>query len=239
MSVELRPLAYQDVANILPKRSRDLVEEKVSKAKNNLQKFNEGTVEKNWFPLVIALGVAIVAGGVFLTLAAHQILPSGVNVISNLGIGGQISGYCVIGLGVIVAIIGAVKSYTTHRQNSTVTEGKDTYTSGVEGCHHNAEEAEVDNYFRYRLDMNELLILDNESRSEMTIYCLKWSEEDQMAHRLYERVPYEGSTSKEALENWGRGHPDLVEHSSCIDLDTLRQRTENFELVKYPNREVW
>ena len=41
-------------------------------------------------PLLITLGVILAVGGIFLTLAAHQILPQASNGISNLGVGGQI-----------------------------------------------------------------------------------------------------------------------------------------------------
>src|ERR1700733_2080530 len=62
-------------------------------------------------PLIIALGIITVLGGVFLTLAAYQIFPHSVNVISNLGIWREVIGYGTLGLGVIIVVAGAVKRY--------------------------------------------------------------------------------------------------------------------------------
>lgn len=57
----------------------------------------------------VAIGAILCVAGVFLTLAVHQVLPHGINAMSDLGIWGQIIGYGVLGIGMIVAIAGFVK----------------------------------------------------------------------------------------------------------------------------------
>lgn len=171
------------------------------------------------------MGVIVALGGIFLTLAAHQILPQGVNAISSLGVGGQVLGYCVIGLGALIAIIAAVKSHHVHKQNSQIAAYKD----GVEGAHNNAEVAEMDSYFPNRLKKDEYFIVDTASRSGITIYYREWNEEDKVAYPQYEVVSYAASSPQTAFEEWCRKHQTFVKGSSCIDLQTLRQRTEAFE----------
>src|ERR1700722_3735601 len=97
MSVQF--YAYQDVAALLPQRKKVVVDDKTSFQGDLLQKFNvnDGKAATNWFPILIALGAIVVLGGLFLTLAAHQILPHGINAISNLEMWGQIGSYCTIG----------------------------------------------------------------------------------------------------------------------------------------------
>jgi hypothetical protein len=225
MSVQFH--AYHEVAAVLPQKVKDIVESKTAKARVNLQSFNVngGKETKNWFPLIIALGVIIALGGVFLTLAAHQVLPQGVNAISNLGVGGQALGYCVIGLGVLIAIIGAVKSHHVHKQNSKIA----VYKDGVEGVHNNAEEAEMDSYFPNRLNKDEFFIVDIASRSEITIYYCEWDEKNKMAYPRYEVASYAASSLQTAFEEWCGKHQTFMAGASSIDLQTLRQRTEAFE----------
>ena len=177
---------------------------------------------------MVALGVIAALGGVFLTLAAHQILPQGINAISSLGVGGQVLGYGVIGLGVLIAMIGAVKSRHVHEQNSKLAAYKD----GVEGAHHNAEEAEMDAYFPYILQRDEFFIVDTALRSEMTIYYREWDEKKGLAYPRYAMVSYANSTPQTAFDEWCGKHQTFVQGASCIDLQTLRQRTEAFEEKK-------
>jgi len=47
----------------------------------------------------IALGIVAALGGIFLLLAAFNVLPHGINAISQLGLGGKVLGGVVIGLG--------------------------------------------------------------------------------------------------------------------------------------------
>lgn len=60
-------------------------------------------------PCMVAIGIILALGATFLTLAAHQILPHGVNAISKLGLGGQLLGYTGLGLGVLTTLIGTMK----------------------------------------------------------------------------------------------------------------------------------
>ncbi len=70
----------------------------------------------NYWPIACAIGVIVCLGAAFLTMAAHQVLPQGINAISDLGILGQALGYAGLGIGAIVILIGSVKSYLHKRQ---------------------------------------------------------------------------------------------------------------------------
>jgi|GEM_PF-5786043 len=87
-----------------------------------------GVPTRNYWPIAVASGVILSLGGVLLILAAHQILPHGVNAISNLGIWGQVSGYCSLGVGVIIILIGAVQG---HLKNKMPVENRETISLGV------------------------------------------------------------------------------------------------------------
>lgn len=74
-----------------------------------------GIPARNYWPIAVAIGVIISLGGIFLILAAHQILPHGVNAIRTWGIWGQVSGYCSLGVGVIIILIGAVQGHLKNK----------------------------------------------------------------------------------------------------------------------------
>ena len=66
---------------------------------------NKGASQSNGATLTItALAVGISVAGVFLLLAALQVLPSGQNVISRLGVGGIVAGSIPMGVGIITLI---------------------------------------------------------------------------------------------------------------------------------------
>lgn len=80
-----------------------------------------GASERNYFDFAIPLvSVGIVATGIFITLAAFQVLPQGVNAISQLGALGQGLGYALMGGGVVVGVILlSVRYYLQGQQEST------------------------------------------------------------------------------------------------------------------------
>lgn len=61
----------------------------------------------------IATGMIGVLGGIFLLLAALQVLPHGVNAISELGVGGKVTGGAILGLGLLTAFYGLVRYCAT------------------------------------------------------------------------------------------------------------------------------
>src|SRR5262245_7308486 len=67
-----------------------------------------GNVRRMGIKPIVTLvsGVVLVAGAIFLCLAAYQVLPSGVNCISQLGKWGPFISYSLLGSGVIISIIG-------------------------------------------------------------------------------------------------------------------------------------
>ena len=61
----------------------------------------------------VVMGVIGSLGGMFLLLSSLQILPNGVNAISELGVGGKVIGGTILGLGVLTTAYGLVSYYDT------------------------------------------------------------------------------------------------------------------------------
>ncbi|MFC2049245.1 hypothetical protein ACFLR2_01045 [Chlamydiota bacterium] len=72
------------------------------------------------WPILIALGIIVSLGGVFLVLAAYQVLPTGVNAISDLGIWGKVLGFGTLGLGVLITLVSGVKQCLVHQQSQAI-----------------------------------------------------------------------------------------------------------------------
>jgi hypothetical protein len=230
MSVHFQSYPYSEVAAILPQYKKEVIDAKISALKANLGELNinEGKEVKNLYPLLIASGAIIAIAGIFLTLAAHQILPHGINAISRLGIGGQILSYCVIGSSALIVMIGSVKFHLVRKENSKL----EIYRKDLERAHYSAEVAEMDSYFPCRLDANEFFVVDNASRSEITIYYCMRIQDKIFPRSFFEVVAYTNSSSDAAFNEWYERNQHFVAWASCIDLQTLRDRTENFENEK-------
>jgi hypothetical protein len=95
----------------------------------------------HYWPIAVAVGAILCLAGVFLTLAAHQVLPHGINVISDLGIWGQVAGYGGLGVGFIITLIGGVKWYLK-KQNTGVDTSVDKSVPEVSGTHDNTAQPE-------------------------------------------------------------------------------------------------
>ncbi|HEY4831154.1 MAG TPA: hypothetical protein VIH61_01135 [Waddliaceae bacterium] len=65
-----------------------------------------------------AIGVVALVGGFFLLLAALQVLPQGVNTISQFGIGGKLAGGVSIGLGIMAMGHGMIHPRNRSRESS-------------------------------------------------------------------------------------------------------------------------
>ena len=72
----------------------------------------------------MAIGIITFLGGVFLTLALHQVLPHGLNAISELGVPGKLASYGSLGLGAIFSLVGAVKLYLIKRDREDSPESQ-------------------------------------------------------------------------------------------------------------------
>lgn len=59
--------------------------------------------------IVVAVGALIMLGSLFLILAAHQILPHGINSISNLGLACYFASYGPFTIGLVTFLIGVVR----------------------------------------------------------------------------------------------------------------------------------
>jgi len=225
----LQAFQYANVAAILPHHNH-MIENTAKQAKANIKKWSTINSQgiTNYWPIAIAAGAIFCLAGVFLTLAAHQVLPHGINAISDLGIWGQIAGYGGLGIGFIIALIGAVKWYL-NKQNTSV----DNSEPDVSCTLYNAEVSEMDSYFPQRLKDNELFAVDDPSRKEIKIYYREWDNEvGGMLPAAPEIIEYKNSTPNEAFERWSQNHATIVQGKTFINLDTLRQRTESFEKRK-------
>ncbi|MFC2049247.1 hypothetical protein ACFLR2_01055 [Chlamydiota bacterium] len=74
----------------------------------------------NKLPILVALGIIVALGGVFLVLASYQILPTGVNTISNLGIWGQVLGFGPLGLGLLITLVSCVKGCQAQKKSPAI-----------------------------------------------------------------------------------------------------------------------
>lgn len=213
---KLQSYPYEEVAQLLPERFNNRVITNVRSAERNLGhlNINGGKKRSNWFPIIGAIGMIVALGGVFLTLAAYQILPHGINAISRLDVWGRVAGYGTIGCGVLVFAIGAVKSLLIRQQNTKI----DAYQSGIEGTRHNSQSSEMDAYFPVTLKDNELFAMNNSSRKEITVY----------SHTSSKTFSYEENPN-DAYTQWVKKKSDIVKGKSFITLETLKQKSEEFE----------
>jgi hypothetical protein len=69
------------------------------------------TQEFNYYPLLMAAGAIVALSGLFLSMAAFQVLPSGVNAISSLGFWGHVIAFGTIAAAITAMIVGAVLHY--------------------------------------------------------------------------------------------------------------------------------
>jgi len=86
--------------------------------------------------LAIAIGTILCLGGLFLALAAHQILPHGINAISHLGVWGQTAAYSGLGLGCLFILLSAVKWHCNRKNDHAHVDNGDHNRSMI----HDSEE---------------------------------------------------------------------------------------------------
>lgn len=101
---------------------RKSLEEKKNNHAANLKwelKIEDTQKISNRSPLIVALGVIAMLGGLFLALTAHNILPVGINCIGGNGYW-LAGGYGILGLGLIILAIGTVKTHKIQKINSKV-----------------------------------------------------------------------------------------------------------------------
>lgn len=235
MSINFQAYNFQDVAPLLPEATKTNIETKASKAEIKYL-HPEGKASKNWFPILIALGAILALGGVFLSLAAHQVFPRGVNVISNLSPYGQLLGYGTIALGSLIAGIGALKSYHIYKHNSNV----DAAMTVVNEVRHDAAKSEMDNYFPKLLKKNEYFVVDDPDKSSLTIYFSKEIKklhmdgtkiiaEETTLRSHYEGVSYAQTSPEKAFEDWADPHKAHLKKN--LTIIRLQKRIKAFDPV--------
>lgn len=216
---------YRAVADTLPADRKESIQQKVEHPRGHgsrvvVPQQNIGAEQKtsHCLPITVALGIIIFLGGIFLSLAAHQILPHGVNALSELGIWGEVVGYGSLGLGLIIILAGAVKQHLTEKQALHTETPKFNLS-------YDAEVAEMDAYFPQRLKANELFAVDDPDRHEIRLYYTAW--DDDAKHHLaqppeiikYDRIP------EISYLSWAAQHQDTVKDKTFITLDMLHVRT--------------
>jgi len=249
----LQALQHSDVAALLPQNIKESIGKKTDQTRANLKKSNlQGNQGTHYWPIAVAIGVILSLAGIFLILAAHQVLPHGVNALS--GMWGQVFGYGGLGVGLTLTLVSAVK-WSLKKRNVGLTQTQDDQYDQlrVSATQYKAEIAEMDAYFPHRLQTNELLAVDNPSRKEVTIYYRQWSEEKQRVVAMQETFVYESNPDdvfietrvptqkemfiyeqnrEEAFAEWCETHSSIVKEKQFVTLDSLRQRTEGFERKK-------
>jgi hypothetical protein len=75
----------------------------------NRDTHNPSMESTNPCSLAVAIGIIVAFGGIFLLLAYYQILPQGINSISNLGELGSIAAWVTLILGATVLVIGVLR----------------------------------------------------------------------------------------------------------------------------------
>jgi O-acetyl-ADP-ribose deacetylase len=122
---ELKSAQNSGVAAIYPQNKED----KANHAKG-LDEGVNGKERAHYWPLAVAIGAILCLAGLFLTLAAYQVLPHGINAISHLGVWGQVAGYGGLGIGFTITLIGAVKWYL-NKQNTQIDNSEHKNTSDL------------------------------------------------------------------------------------------------------------
>lgn len=112
---------------------------------------------------LLVAGILVALGGVFLTLAAHQVLPQGMNAISQLGVGGQVIGYGVLGLGSIVVLVGMVKLHAAKKHITTIDE--------INAIYLQRSDRAIDSFVRSTLGCGEFFAIDDKENKKLIIYC--------------------------------------------------------------------
>lgn len=224
MTAPLMALSYREVANLLPPSYKKAIENnKVAVKLNNLGGITEKSVpSKNYFPVLIVLGILATLGGVFLLLAAHQILPQAANAISNIGIWGEVAGYGTLGVGVLLALVGIVKTGLTARHNAKIREVK----SEIATVRDTTEANEMDHFFPEILDEKSMVAVDDPVRKRLVIYHAKQINGE--LHGSCTPFTYE-TTADEVWKENGM----LFDDKSFIDLAKLGRLVEQERMKEW------
>lgn len=125
MATSPQSINVHDLVPLLPSR----VDQKI---KNNIVQVNTLIAQKKQelegqkpSPVVLVLSILAILGSVFIILAAHQVLPNGLNAVSSLGMWSYFLGYGILGVSAIVALISVVRVLNHQKQFKQLEERKD------------------------------------------------------------------------------------------------------------------
>lgn len=201
---------HSDVVFILPEYVRGGIE--FSSA------YSPGYAKRatNYAPLVVALGVIVLLAGLFLALSAHQMLPFGVNSMSNMGVNffndlrfwEYFTGYLGMGVGFGLTLAGSVKRHSVCKQN----RHRDNEISDASSLEENEQ---LEKFLLPLLEVNELFVEQDPEQKCLNIYIY--------SSTRCTVVQYDDKPCQ-ALENWRLNNSAIVEGKQFITLDTLKQR---------------
>lgn len=142
-------------------------------------------------------------------LAAHKILPHGVNAISDLKIWGHLTGYGALGVGFLVTFIGAVGHHLSKKRQE-----KDLFVNGS---------YELYDCFQNTLKPNELVAIKCPYQPTVIVY---FKEGDDF-HIASDEINYANTTLERAYHDWSTKYSVFLEDKTFVDQQTLNQKNEN------------
>lgn len=237
MVSKLHFYTHAELGELLPMKTRmDLQTEVFDKEIQLRDEANLKSMKltKNWFPIPTVAGVAMAVAGVFLVLAAHQILPRGINAISQLGPYGKIGGYALLAVGSLTTLASAPPSLFVYRRNAKI----HSIEKKVMAFQAEKERQAVEDIFKKVLKPNEYLVIDDPSKSLLTI-CQ--AEENPSAgkkgknvkakqsYTSISTVTYPKSSPEKGLQTWTETHKQFAEKATPIRIKTLKERVRAFE----------
>ena len=171
----------------LPEKYRRQAEETIRAPADNYPESIEAHGPVGPIPLLVA-GALLMLGALFIILAAHQILPHDINVISELGLGGEAIGYGTLSLGLIPILISAVLfSIASCRRNHFVNY---------------IQQNAVLHFVKDTVQSNEIFVVDNpETKTAYVFHHQKQDLEYHMnVHPVQAMLGYETTAHDKYLE---------------------------------------
>lgn len=187
-------------------------------------------------PIATIMGVLTVAAGIILILAAYQtILPN--NLISQMGMYGEILGYGVLGLGVIATMIGSVVSYRATKDKTIPLKEVSLDDSKVSHADYipivnRKQDNQLDVYLGIlQLNLGETLVVDFPDQMEIRIYTRLNIDQGKTTSVFYGVISQEDNYKS----NWitqqvhKNVNPSELPNIQYVDFGTLLQRIKDSE----------
>lgn len=152
----------------------------------------------------LVVGALIMIGGLFILLAANQLLPAGQNLISQIGMVGKAIAYGSFALGTIVGIAGLV--------HLVISSSKRAFWENT--VQHN----EIERFVFESMRTNEIFVVDDQLREELVIYYPGNNRE-----MLHDIIPYSSDPRQNYLDFVEKN--DLKD-KQLVSVNTLKLRVQ-------------